>query len=71
MSYSVFLAYTLIGATVWNTMLISLGYFLGEHWDKAGDIIKSTPFKMLFAAVLLIIIVKFIFKKYSVSKQKA
>lgn len=33
-SLPVFLSYTLFGSAVWNTLLISLGAFLGVSWDN-------------------------------------
>ncbi|MCD8036924.1 MAG: DedA family protein [Clostridiales bacterium] len=42
MNAGVFILYTAIGAFVWNTMLISAGYFLGEYWKGAGDAIGNS-----------------------------
>ncbi|MPN20333.1 hypothetical protein SDC9_167711 [bioreactor metagenome] len=34
MNYLTFLGYSSAGALLWNTFLISLGYYMGEHWEK-------------------------------------
>jgi membrane protein DedA with SNARE-associated domain len=34
MSVKKFLVYTIIGATIWNTFLVYLGYVLGQHWHE-------------------------------------
>lgn len=59
MNYLKFLFYTVCGAFLWNTFLISLGFFLGEHWQTAGQIMGKIPFK----AVLTFLVTFFILKK--------
>ena len=39
-----FCAYTAAGAFLWNTMLISAGYFLGEHWDSVKAVMGKYNF---------------------------
>lgn len=59
MNYMKFIFYTVCGASVWNFFLISLGFFLGEHWQNAGQIMGKIPFK----AVLIFLFVFFILRK--------
>lgn len=53
MNAAVFVLYTAVGAFVWNTMLISAGYFLGEYWQDAGKILGENH--ILFYILLGII----------------
>lgn len=55
----VFLVYTMIGSTIWNILLVSLGAILGASWEvvlvyigKYSAFIKG----MLIAAVLILVI---------------
>ena len=63
MSYIRFIFYTAAGAAIWNTLLISAGYFLGEHWKDAALIIKSSPFVFFMICGLIIIFVYILCKK--------
>lgn len=50
MSFSLFLGYTVIGSTLWNLLLISLGAILGESWEIVMIYVGkySTIIKCLF-----------------------
>lgn len=55
MDFRNFLLYSTIGALVWNTVLISLGYFLGDHWSGIAGVLKENQFLLigiLFACIL-------------------
>lgn len=52
-----FLVYTGLGALAWNTVLISLGYYLGEHWLVAKEMIKSNSIFIIGAVVLILVFV--------------
>ncbi len=58
MNLTVFIIYTAIGSFIWNTMLISAGYFLGEYWQTAGTFISegNLIFYILTAAVSVVLI---------------
>ena len=58
MNYSVFIIYTAIGSFIWNCLLISIGYILGEHWNEAGAFLSSN--RILFYVVLAILSILFI-----------
>lgn len=62
MNYFKFAFLTVAGASIWNAMLISAGFFLGEHWDKAGAIIKGAPFKIIIAAVIFLFVLNRVLK---------
>src|SRR5690606_2741813 len=36
-----FIFFTAIGATVWNTVLVVAGYFLGENWEQILGIVDQ------------------------------
>ena len=54
-----YIVLTLIGSTVWNTLLISAGYVLGSQWERVSDAIGrlSTPLLIIagLAAVALVV----------------
>lgn len=58
MSVTLFIFYTTLGAFLWNTMLISAGYFLGEYWRSAGSVIvENHVLFYIITAVLSIILI--------------
>lgn len=64
MNAAVFVLYTLLGAFVWNTMLISAGYFLGEYWREASGIIGEKHLAFyLITGILSIVLIKLSKKK--------
>jgi len=36
-----FLAFTTLGSLMWNTVLVSAGYLLGNQWLKAEEYVKT------------------------------
>lgn len=47
-----FSLYTLVGSAVWNTALISLGYFAAEHVETVADVIESVQYALVAVAVV-------------------
>jgi len=47
-----FSLYTIIGATIWNTILAYLGIYLGEHWEEVSQYMESLD---LIIVVLLVV----------------
>ena len=41
---------TLIGSTVWNTVLIGAGYLLGTQWERVSDVVGSLSGPLLAVA---------------------
>ena len=35
-----FLAYTVAGCLLWNSLLIYVGYYLGSKWDEVADVLS-------------------------------
>ncbi len=60
MRYSTFILYSLGGITIWNIVLISLGYFLGENTVLIKKILGDYSIIVLFVLALLAIV--FIYK---------
>jgi len=58
MNFSTFIIFSTLGTLVWNTILVSLGAFLGESWeDILGYIeIYKDAFYLLFAIIGIIFI---------------
>mgnify|MGYP002410897397 CR=1 FL=1 len=64
MDIRIFVLYTALGAFMWNTALISAGYFLGSYWGSAGEILKDRHIIFcMVTAVLSIILLKLSIKK--------
>ena len=58
MGVGVFTLYTFMGALIWNTLLISAGFLLGEYWSTAGSIISDNH--ILFYIILMLVGMLFI-----------
>lgn len=58
MKYSYFILFSTLGALVWNTVLIYIGYFLGEYWQQTTYFLKSNIalIVLLLCAVIYIIV---------------
>ncbi|WP_291583942.1 DedA family protein [Clostridium sp. UBA6640] len=64
---TIFILYSLVGITLWNTVLITLGYLLGENWTIIESLMKQ--YSATCAVIALIIIVVIIFKeKFNLKK---
>ncbi len=47
-----FLAYTFIGATIWNSILLYAGFKLGTHWEKIHEYSAQLDFIFIAAIIL-------------------
>ncbi|KXL52470.1 hypothetical protein CLNEO_21660 [Anaerotignum neopropionicum] len=63
-----FVVYTAFGVLIWNTALISAGYFLGSHWDICIAFLKAYQWQLsggiALAVILFIAAKKFLRKKH-------
>lgn len=50
-----FVLYTVVGTTVWNTILVVAGHFLGEAWHKVADIVDKFGNVVLVVIILLVV----------------
>ena len=59
MSYSIYFLSSAVGITIWNTLLIGLGYYLREKWHIVGEFyVKYKAFILpLFILLVLYVIV--------------
>lgn len=59
MNILIFILYSTIGIVVWNTILISLGYYLGSNWTKVQKIMSdySLVIGIIFALLLICFII--------------
>jgi membrane protein DedA with SNARE-associated domain len=55
-----FCLYTVVGASMWNFILIYAGYLLGEHWDRIKH--YSEPVSLTVAAALVIGFIWFVYR---------
>jgi membrane protein DedA with SNARE-associated domain len=53
MPWRKFVVFNFLGAAVWVTVISSVGYFFGRHWDELARIMKGLNLAVLLAAVLL------------------
>ena len=61
MSILKFLLYTTIGSLVWNSVIIIIGYVVGENFLVINEVLKK--YSYLFVALIIIIGVIFVFRK--------
>src|SRR3989338_11651740 len=57
-----FLLYTLIGATIWNLILLYAGLKLGSHWDKIHQF--SRELDIVFIAFVALFLAYFLWKHH-------
>lgn len=55
MNIFIFVLYSALGIVVWNTVLISLGYYLGSNWTVVQKIMSDYSLIVGVAAVLILI----------------
>jgi len=55
MPWRKFVVFNFLGAAVWVTLISSIGYFFGQHWEELARIMKGVNAAVLLAAVLVIV----------------
>lgn len=58
MHYVKFLAYDFVGAVVWVTIMVSLGYFFGANWENVVGYVGN--FGSIFLVLFGVVVYKFI-----------
>jgi membrane-associated protein len=53
MPWRKFALFNFLGAAVWVSVISSIGYFFGRHWDELARIMKGFNLAVLLAVVLL------------------
>lgn len=68
----VFLTYTMIGSTIWNILLVSLGAILGASWEVVVLYIGkySTFIKAVLIAAVLFLVIRFMWKKITYKNEE-
>ena len=61
MNIFIFILYSTIGIVVWNTILISLGYYLGSNWIKVQKIMSD--YSLAIGIIFTLLIIGFIIYK--------
>ena len=59
MKFRIFLLFTIIGTTIWNTVLVSVGAALGESWDEIlyyMDIYSHFTYTLIGLGIILFLI---------------
>ena len=64
-----FVAYTVIGTTVWNTILVLAGSFLGEAWEKAAHVVDKLG-NIVLVVLVIVFVAYFSWHFYKMFKNK-
>ncbi len=65
--FAQFLSYSFFGITVWNCILIGLGYLLKNNWNEVQRYYEEYKVILIFTAVLLVFLCfirKWVFKRH-------
>jgi membrane protein DedA with SNARE-associated domain len=57
-----FFLQTFLGATIWGSFLILLGYYLGEHWEEVANKVKR--FDLVIGLIIVVAILGFAIRFY-------
>jgi len=70
MNFGVFLMLTLLGTAIWNTVLVVLGSFAGESWERILIYIERYSTIALIILLLVILLALFKFYRHRIFKTK-
>lgn len=62
MKFSKFVTYTFIGSAIWSSILVYLGYVMGEHWEKIRSYYHYLDMAVVIALVAFVVY-KFVTRK--------
>lgn len=65
MNLKLFLIYTSIGSAIWNSVLASIGYFIGENDEMIGQYLNHIIVAIIFICVVFLAIYIVIKRKFS------
>lgn len=68
MNLKKFIIYTLIGATMWNIILLYVGFVLGKNWNLVRE--YTEPLSILVVLIVIGCIIYFAYKHFSRGKIK-
>lgn len=69
MPMGVFLLYTTAGTFLWNTVLVHLGVFAGESWERVAEYIDLYAHATLVVLIILFVIGAIFFYKTRIAKK--
>lgn len=69
MNFSLFLILTLIGSSIWNTVLVVLGALAGEAWNKISDSIDIFAKTALIILIITFVVSAYVFYKNRIKKK--
>jgi len=56
-----FIAYTVAGCVIWNSLLLYVGYYLGQKWQEVADV--SHYLVIVIAAVAIVVFILYMVKR--------
>jgi len=68
MKLAKFILFTVLGSLVWTTILASVGYYLGAHWDSIGPIYNK--FQLVIIVLFIVLVGYYIYHKLQSGKKK-
>ncbi|PHR58498.1 MAG: DedA family protein [Arcobacter sp.] len=63
MSFSLFSLYTFLGAAIWTTILVFLGYFLGENESLISDYKHELGYAVLAFVIIILCVYTYVYKR--------
>ncbi|MDD1772060.1 MAG: DedA family protein [Methanomassiliicoccales archaeon] len=63
-----FVLFTFCGALIWNTVLVTVGYYLGENWMQFWESTDGLDYVVLGIVVVVIVIYYFYVKRTNANK---
>lgn len=67
MPLGAFTLFTLVGSLVWNTVLVTAGYLLADHWEKVLEV--TEPFQTLVIVLLGLLVVALAVRKVVLTRR--
>jgi len=56
MAWKKFLIFNFLGAVLWVSVIASLGYFFGRHWDRMENALKRVDIAIVIVVVMAILV---------------
>ena len=57
MNWRTFALCNFLGAALWVTVISSVGYFFGKHWDRLTEVVKDVNVGLLAAAGVVVVMI--------------
>ena len=70
MNFSFFLLLTLAGSIFWNTVLVCLGAFAGEAWEKISNSVDIFAKTTLIILIVAFVVLAYLFYKNRIKKKR-